>query len=57
MKRKKSDASILYREYDRNQMRKMTHLEYFCQLGKCVLFDYKERDALSLEARTCVVEF
>lgn len=48
---------VKYREYDRNQMRKMTHLEYFCQLGKCVLFDYKERDALSLEARTCVVEF
>lgn len=46
-----------YGAYDRNQMRKMTHLEYFGQLGKCVLFDYRERNALSREARTCVVEF
>ncbi len=45
-----------YGAYDRNQMRKMTHLEYFVQLGKCVLFDYKERDALSQDARTCQVE-
>ena len=45
-----------YGAYDRNQMRKMTHLEYFVQLGKCVLFDYKERDALSQDARTCEVE-
>ncbi len=45
-----------YGEYDRNQMRKMTHLEYFVQLGKCVLFDYKERDVLSQDARACEVE-
>lgn len=45
-----------YGEYDRNQMRKMTHLEYFRQSGKCVLFDYKERDILSQDARTCEVE-
>ena len=45
-----------YGEYDRNQMRKMTHLEYFGQLGKCVLFDYRERDVLSRDARTCAVE-
>lgn len=45
-----------YGAYDRNQMRKMTHLEYFEIMGKCVLFDYKERNVLSQDARTCEVE-
>lgn len=44
-----------YTGYDRNQMRKMTHLEYFARLGKYVLFDYKDRDVLSKDARTCEV--
>lgn len=43
-----------YREYDRNQMRKMTHLEYFRCLDQVVLFDYRERDPVDQEARTCV---
>lgn len=45
-----------YRDYDRNQMRKMTHLEYFAQKGIYVLFDYRERNALSRDAGTCRVE-
>lgn len=45
-----------YRYYDRNQMRKMTHLEYFAQKGIYVLFDYRERNALSRDARACRVE-
>ena len=45
-----------YRDYDRNQMRKMTHLEYFAQKGIYVLFDYRERNALSRDARACRVE-
>lgn len=44
-----------YTGYDRNQMRKMTHLEYFAWSGKYVLFDYKERDVLSKDARTCEI--
>ena len=30
-----------YEQFDRNQMRKMTHLEYFPHMGKMLLFDYK----------------
>lgn len=45
-----------YKDYDRNQMRKMTHLEYFAQKGIYVLFDYRERNALSRDAGTCRVE-
>lgn len=37
-------------------MRKMTHLEYFVQKGIYVLFDYRERNALSRDARACRVE-
>lgn len=44
-----------YGAYDRSQMRKMTHLEYFELMGKCVLFDYKERNVLSQDARTCEI--
>ena len=44
-----------YGAYDRNQMRKMTHLEYFELMGKSVLFDYKERNVLSQDARTCEI--
>lgn len=44
-----------YEKYDRNQMRKMTHLEYFKNLNKIVLFDYLERNPLNQEARTCII--
>ena len=42
-----------YAGYDRNQMRKMTHLEYFARSGKYILFDYRERNVLSRDAGTC----
>ena len=45
-----------YEQYDRNQMRKMTHLEYFPHLGKILLFDYKYRNPLNQEARTCMIK-
>lgn len=45
-----------YEKYDKNQMRKMTHLEVFKQLEKTVLFDYMMRNPLTQEARTEVVE-
>lgn len=45
-----------YQQYDKNQMRKMTHLEYFEELGQIVLFDYQERNPINQEARTCIVE-
>ena len=44
-----------YTQYDKNQMRKMTHLEYFESLGQIVLFDYMSRNPLNQEARTCVI--
>lgn len=44
-----------YSDYDKNQMRKMTHLEYFPMLGKTVLFDYMERNPINQEARNVVV--
>ncbi len=46
-----------YIQYDKNQMRKMTHLEYFKSLDKMVLFDYQERNPLNQEARTCELSF
>lgn len=45
-----------YQQYDKNQLRKMTHLEYFKELGKIVLFDYLERNPINQEARTCIIE-
>lgn len=45
-----------YKKYDKNQMRKMTHLEYFPLMGKILLFDYKFRNPLNQEARTCIIE-
>ncbi len=44
-----------YEQYDRNQMRKMTHLEHFAELGEMVLFDYNRRDPLTREARTVII--
>ena len=48
---------VNYQAYDRNQMRKMTHLEYFSYFGKYILFDYMEKNPLNQEARTCVADF
>ena len=45
-----------YEQFDRNQMRKMTHLEYFPHMGKMILFDYKFRNPLNQEARTCMIK-
>ena len=45
-----------YSQYDKNQMRKMTHLEYFENLNEVVLFDYKTRNPLNQEARTCIIQ-
>lgn len=44
-----------YERYDRNQIRKMTHLEKFMHLDKTVLFDYRERNPLTHEARTVII--
>ncbi|MCP1100938.1 radical SAM superfamily enzyme YgiQ (UPF0313 family) [Aequitasia blattaphilus] len=41
-----------YQGYDKNQMRKMTHLEKFPLLGKTYLFDYRRRNPMNYEART-----
>lgn len=48
---------VNYQAYDRNQMRKMTHLEYFSYFGKYILFDYMKKNPLNQEARTCVADF
>lgn len=45
-----------YQAYDKNQMRKMTHIEYFPILKKMLLFDYMCRNPLNQEARTCMIE-
>lgn len=45
-----------YEMYDRNQIRKMTHLEYFPCFGKTVLFDYRRRNILNGQAFPIVIE-
>ena len=45
-----------YENYDKNQMRKMTHLEYFPLARKYVLFDYLQKNPLNQEARTCMID-
>lgn len=45
-----------YESYDKNQLRKMTHLEYFPGMKKILLFDYKYRNPLNQEARTCMIK-
>lgn len=45
-----------YKQYDKNQIRKMTHLEYFETLNQVVLFDYMTRNPINQEARTCLVQ-
>ena len=45
-----------YERYDKNQIRKMTHLESFEHLGKTVLFDYMHRSPLTKEAAAKIVK-
>ena len=45
-----------YDKYDKNQLRKMTHLERFSRLQKTVLFDYLERNPLTQDARICLLD-
>lgn len=45
-----------YEGYDRNQMRRMTHLEYFPVWDRCVLFDYSRRDPLTKDAAWMEIE-
>jgi radical SAM superfamily enzyme YgiQ (UPF0313 family) len=44
-----------YQAYDKNQMRRMTHVEYFAERDCYVLFDYQNRNPLSQEARTVTI--
>ncbi len=41
-----------YENYDKNQLRRMTHLEYFETKDCYVLFDYENRNPLNQEAKT-----
>lgn len=45
-----------YEHCDKNQLRRMTHLERFETLGETVLFDYSRRNPLTREAFTVVIE-
>lgn len=45
-----------YEAYDSNQMRKMTHIEYFASMEKTILFDYLHKNPLNQEARTYMIE-
>ena len=45
-----------YRAYDKNQMRRMTHLEYFSESGKYILFDYMNRNPLNQEAAAFMID-
>ncbi len=42
--------------YDKNQLRRMTHLETFPHLGRTILFDYEHRDTLTGDAKVRIVE-
>ena len=45
-----------YRGYDKNQIRRMTHLEYFRWSNQYVLFDYFVKNPLNHEARICKID-
>ncbi len=45
-----------YEGYDRNQMRKMTHIEYFKTRDQYILFDYLEKNPLNQEAGFLVID-
>jgi hypothetical protein len=44
-----------YQGYDKNQIRRMTHIEYFAERDCYVLFDYQNRNPLNQEARTVII--
>lgn len=56
--REEKDHTYLphYTEYDKNQMRRMTHLEYFPLECRYVLFDYSRRNPLTNDACWMEVE-
>lgn len=45
-----------YENYDKNQLRRMTHVEYFPLAGIYVVFDYLNRDPLSHDGQGILVE-
>lgn len=45
-----------YEGFDRNQLRRMTHLEYFPLRDSYVLFDYRKRDKLSNDGTAIFIE-
>lgn len=45
-----------YRGYDKNQLRRMTHIEYFAQTREYILFDYLNRNPLNQEARISKID-
>ena len=45
-----------YRGYDKNQLRRMTHIEYFAQTKEYILFDYLNRNPLNQEARISKID-
>lgn len=45
-----------YEGYDKNQLRKMTHLEKFLLLNRTILFDYMHRNPVNQEAESYQVD-
>ena len=45
-----------YEGYDKKQLQKMTHLETFPGLSCTILFDYKHRNPLNQDAKTCMIK-
>lgn len=45
-----------YKNYDKNQLRRMTHLERFEKLGRTILFAYGKKCPMTGRARTVDIE-
>lgn len=45
-----------YEKYDKNQLRRMTHLERFEKLGRMILFDYSKKCPMTGRAHTIDIE-
>ena len=45
-----------YKGYDKNQLRRMTHVEYFAETKEYILFDYLNRNPLNQEARISKID-
>lgn len=45
-----------YEKYDKNQLRRMTHLEYFEKLERIILFDYRRKCPMTGRAHTVDIE-